>query len=101
MHPQPVRTWQRQHDNGWQTNVAELSDGTFAAWASLPGMDAGVDYMEDSLEFAQAAADFSLRLRTPHDECSAACEDWRMSPDVTVIATPSRSASGRDPAGSA
>jgi hypothetical protein len=81
MHAHPIRTWQRQHDNGWVTNVAEMPDGTFAAWAAIPDKDAGVDYIEDSLEFAQAAADFSLRLRTPHDECSAACEDWRVTLD--------------------
>ena len=77
MHAHPLRTWQRQHDNGWRTNVAELPDGTFAAWSAVADTDAVVDYIEDSLEFAQAAAEFSLRLRTPHDECSAACQEWR------------------------
>ena len=77
MHAHPLRTWQRQQDNGWLTNVAELPDGTFAAWAAIADADASVDYIEDSLEFAQAAAEFSLRLRTAHSECSAGCEDWR------------------------
>ena len=51
------------------------------AWASPAGaLPLGIDYIEDCLEHAQAAAEFSLRRETAHTTCSAECGEWHEGP---------------------
>ena len=78
--PFAVRTWRREHDNGWIEYVVEQPDGTFAAWAAMDGAPAKVDYVEDCLENAQRAAEFALRRDTTHRECSSSCGAWLDQP---------------------
>ena len=64
--------WEARHDNGWATLVMEQPDGTFVAWAG-PDESAGVDYVEDTPEHAQAAAMFALKHKRGHAALSSRC----------------------------
>lgn len=79
----PLRVWQQLHSNGWITQVVELPDATFAAWAA-PARTAPIclEYIEDCLEHAQAAAEFSLRRDSGHPHCSASCGRWHEAPEL-------------------
>jgi hypothetical protein len=77
------RHWQQKHDNGWLAHVAEQPDGTFLAWAAPAGaLPLGIDYVEDCLEYAQAAAEFAVRRETAHSTCTHQCEGWEEIPPV-------------------
>jgi len=77
--------WEAHHDNGWTTVVMEQPDGTFVAWAGQ-GAPVGVDYVEDSPEFARAAALFALKRKSGHDRCSARCSDFEMRTQTMLVA---------------
>ena len=68
--------WEARHDNGWTTVVMEQPDGTFVAWAG-GGDSIGVDYVEDSPEFARAAAMFALKRKSGHAACPTAAPTSR------------------------
>jgi len=77
MHQHHHRHWQQAHENGWITHVAQQSDGTFIAWAAPAGtLPLAIDYVEDCLEYAQAAAEFALRRQTAHVSCAGGCPGW-------------------------
>lgn len=72
-----IRSWQQRHDNGWLARVVEQPDGTFIAWAAPVGTTPiCLDYIEDSLQFAQDAAVYALRKETGHQRCSDQCDSW-------------------------
>ena len=77
--------WEARHDNGWITLVIEQPDGTFIAWAGT-GDAIGVDYVEDSPEFARAAALFALKRKSGHAACSERCSDFEMRTQVMPVA---------------
>ena len=81
-----LAVWEARHDNGWITAVLEQPDGTFVAWAG-PTEAIGVDYVEDSPEFARAAALFALKRKSGHAACSPACSDFEMRTQ-TMLVTP-------------
>jgi len=76
--------WEARHDNGWITLVIEQPDGTFIAWAGT-GDGIGVDYVEDSPEFARAAALFALKRKSGHAACSERCSDFEMRAQVMPV----------------
>ena len=86
-HPEARRLalWEARHDNGWITVVMEQPDGTFLAWAGQGGA-VGVDYVEDSPDFARAAALFALKRKTGHATCSPACSDFEMRTQTMLVA---------------
>jgi hypothetical protein len=84
--PRRLVVWEARHHNGWTTIVSEQPDGTFVAWAGL-GDAIGVDYVEDSPEFARAAALFALKRKSGHAACSSACSDFEMRTH-TMLVTP-------------
>jgi hypothetical protein len=75
---QPAETlllWCRDHEDGWQTWVAERADGTFASWVCPPGHNAIAGYVEDTCDHAVAAAMFQLARLGDH-VCGASCGAW-------------------------
>jgi hypothetical protein len=68
--------WAAHHDNGWVTNVLANPDGTYSAWASLESTLASVDYIEIDVESAMRAAEFALRRKSGHVQCSPRCTRW-------------------------
>ena len=84
--PRRLVVWEARHDNGWTTVVKEQPDGTFVAWAGR-GDPIGVDYVEDSPEFARAAAMFALKRKSGHAACSNRCTDFEMRTQ-TMLVTP-------------
>jgi hypothetical protein len=69
--------WTSVHDNGWVANAVERPDGTFAAWAASDATTY-VDYVEDGPENAKLAAEFALRRKSGHEQCSPLCLGWRV-----------------------
>ena len=72
-----LASWIARHDNGWITLIEDRGDGTWAAWA-LPGGTplTGPDYIEMDDVSAKAAAEFALRHKSGHRECSDDCSSW-------------------------
>ena len=75
-HHSPIRLWLSAHNNGWEAWVAQLSDGTFTAWACPALQNAIATYIEDTFEHACAAAHFDLARLSGHDTCGPGCESW-------------------------
>ena len=71
-----LRLWVSAHDNGWEAWVAQLSDGTFTAWACRATENAVATYIEDTFEHACAAAHFDLARLSDHETCGPGCASW-------------------------
>jgi hypothetical protein len=71
-----LAVWTATHDNGWETTVSENVDHTFSAWAAPFTGPVRIDYVEDGPENAMRAAEFALRRKTGHDQCSRVCSGW-------------------------
>jgi hypothetical protein len=76
--------WEARHDNGWTTIVMEQPDGTFTAWAGQ-GEAVSADYVEDSPQFARAAALFALKRKSGHERCSSRCTDFEMRTHTMLV----------------
>jgi hypothetical protein len=77
MPERPLASWIARHDNGWITLVEDRGDGTWAAWALPEGTPvSGPDYIEMDDVSAKAAAEFALRQKSGHTDCSANCSFW-------------------------
>jgi regulation of enolase protein 1 (concanavalin A-like superfamily) len=70
--------WTAHHDNGWVTTVLETPSGTFSAWVAREGEALSVDYAEEGPENAKIAAEFALKSKTGHAECSPQCSGWQL-----------------------
>jgi hypothetical protein len=72
-----LTSWIARHDNGWITLIEDRGDGTWAAWALREGTPlASPDYIEMDDVSAKAAAEFALRQKSRHNECSDDCSSW-------------------------
>jgi hypothetical protein len=79
MPDRPTSSWIARHDNGWITLVEEGADGTWSAWALRErSVASGPDYIEMDDETAKAAAEFALRVRSGHAQCSPRCSGWEL-----------------------
>jgi hypothetical protein len=75
----PFHVWTAHHDNGWLTQAVEKSDGTYTAWAHhQDAVVSGPDYVEMDVENAKRAAEFGLRQKSGHPNCSSACSEWEL-----------------------
>jgi len=63
----------------------EQRDGTFVAWAG-PGETVGVDYVEDTPEYAAAAAMFALQRKSGHAQWSPRCAPFEMRTHTMLVA---------------
>lgn len=74
-----VRTWFREHDNGWRTIVNERRDGSFEAGAESPIVTGSMrsDFTGHPT-FDAAAASGESDVRRAGHRCSSVCGDWQM-----------------------
>ena len=74
-----LTAWTARHDNGWTTYACERPDGVFSAGAAPTGENgARLEYVEDGPEHAKLAAEFDLKQKTGHEQCSAGCSGWQV-----------------------
>ncbi|MGH9310590.1 MAG: hypothetical protein ACRD1U_14530 [Vicinamibacterales bacterium] len=85
MNRRPLAAWTARHDNGWVATVLETPNGLYSAWVGREGEAISVDYVEDSPEHAQIAAEFALKQRTGHAQCSAQCSGWLLHTHEFII----------------
>ena len=83
-----LQLWLSDHENGWEAWVAQLSDGTFTAWACPARENAVAIYIEDTFEHACAAAHFDLARLSGHETCGPGCISWTERGDPESDASP-------------
>ena len=75
-HKRELVKWTALHDNGWVTHARENLGGTYSAWAAPEGVHSSPDSVEDGPDNAKAAAEYALRTKSGHAECSPQCSGW-------------------------
>ena len=60
------------------TTVLETPSGTFSAWVAREGEALSVDSDDEGPEQAKIAAEFALKAKTGHAECSPQCSGWQL-----------------------
>jgi len=72
-----VRSWSRQHTDGWRAIVHGYSDGTFSTRTEGPIRGSAVTSRHRTFVAALSAADRTVESAS--HTCTSACQPWRES----------------------